>query len=140
MDAVLALLAGLLLSVLAHRWVWRSLLDPSTEFVVRDVRRETPTVSTLVLQPRSPGTAATSAGAFAPGQFAWLRLERSVTAQEHPFTIASSAHYDGSVEFTIRHAGDFTSGIRRPAPGSKVWVDGPHGAFTSDDSRSAAFV
>src|SRR3712207_5209925 len=52
MEAVFALMAGLLLAVLVNRWLWRSLLDPTSEFVVRDVRRETPTVSTLVLQPR----------------------------------------------------------------------------------------
>ena len=71
---------------------------------------------------------------FAPGQFAWLRLTRSVTAEEHPFTIASSPHLPGRVEFTIRNAGDFTRGINRLKPGQPVWVDGPHGSFTSDVS------
>ena len=134
MDAVYALMAGLLLCVLVNRWLWRSLLDPTSEFVVRDVRRETPTVSTLVLQPCIARHSRDAGWRFAPGQFAWLRLERSITAQEHPFTIASSPHSDGSIEFTIRHAGDFTSGIPALLPGSQVWVDGPHGAFTSDDT------
>jgi predicted ferric reductase len=139
-DVVLALLAGLLLSALAHRWVWRTLLDPSTEFVVRDVRRETTTVSTLVLRPRSARHRPGAGWRFAPGQFAWLRLHRSVTAQEHPFTIASSAHADGGVEFTIRHAGDFTAQVPGLRPGSAVWVDGPHGAFTTDDASGGVVM
>lgn len=130
-DAVLAVLAGLLLAVLGYRWVWRSLLDPTTEFVVREVRRETPTVSTLVLQPRN-ARHSSQAWDFEPGQFAWLRLERRLTAQEHPFTIASGARQDRRVEFTIRHAGDFTAALPGLHPGSPVWVDGPHGAFTPD--------
>lgn len=116
--------------VLAHRWLWRTLLDPSTEFVVAQVRRESPTVITVSLAARHGFS--DDDWDFAPGQFAWLRLSRSVTAEEHPFTIASSPHLPGRVEFTIRNAGDFTRSINRLKPGQPVWVDGPHGAFTSD--------
>jgi predicted ferric reductase len=136
LGAMLALLAVGVLGVAAHRWVWRPLFDPSAEFVVREVRRENASVSTLVLAPRNPGGATWP---FAPGQFAWLRLERSVMAEEHPFTIASSAHA-GSTEFTIRHSGDFSRALRRLPPGSRVWVDGPHGAFTTEFEGSAGFV
>jgi predicted ferric reductase len=63
-------------------------------------------------------------------------MHRSVAAPEHPFTIASSAHAD-EVEFTVRHhAGGFTAAIAQLRPGSPVWVDGPHGAFTADDAQS----
>jgi 3-phenylpropionate/trans-cinnamate dioxygenase ferredoxin reductase subunit len=138
-GTMFALFAVALVLVFGHRWVWRPLFDPSTEFVVRDIRRENPTVSTLVLVPcaRSGGPATT--WAFAPGQFAWIRLYRSVMAEEHPFTIASSAHSDAT-EFTIRHTGDFTRALRRLPIGATVWVDGPHGAFTNDVETSAGFV
>ncbi|OLT10363.1 hypothetical protein BJF78_29100 [Pseudonocardia sp. CNS-139] len=134
-----ALMALLVLMVFGYRWAWRTWGDPSTEFVVRDVRRENKTVSTLVLEPRRRGTGPATSWAFSPGQFAWIRLERSVLAEEHPFTIASSAH-DGTTQFTIRHAGDFTSTIRRLPLGSPVWVDGPHGAFTNDSDEAGGFV
>ncbi len=139
MGPLLTLLVAIVLVVFGYRWAWRTLYDPSTEFVVRDVRRENPTVSTLVLEPRRRRYEASNCWAFAPGQFAWIRLDRSVMAQEHPFTIASSAHTD-TTEFTIRHAGDFTRTIRRLPPGSPVWVDGPHGAFTNDRGECAGFV
>lgn len=139
MNIALALLIATFLGVALYRWVWRALLDPSTEFVVAEVREESPTVSTLVLEPSSGRHSGAVSWAFAPGQFAWLRLSRTVTAEEHPFTIASSAHLDRT-EFTIRHDGDFTRTLRSLPPGSPVWVDGPHGAFTSDIGTCGGFV
>jgi 3-phenylpropionate/trans-cinnamate dioxygenase ferredoxin reductase subunit len=143
MAVALTALLLVLVAVAAYRWVWRGLLDPSTEFVVHEVRAESPTVSTLVLGPRARhlgGRRPEAANwAFAPGQFAWLRLVRSPAAEEHPFTIASSAHL-GRTEFTIRHGGDFTRRLRTLPPGSPVWVDGPHGAFTSDIGTCEGFV
>ncbi len=143
MAVTIAVLALIAVAVAAYRWVWRGFLDPSTEFVVHEVRTESPTVSTLVLGPRArhfggrrPDLANWS---FAPGQFAWIRLARSPVAEEHPFTIASSAHLDHT-EFTIRHAGSFTRAIRSLPPGSPIWVDGPHGAFTSDIGTCDGFV
>jgi predicted ferric reductase len=129
MQLVFVLLTLAVTAVLAHRWVWRTLLDPSTEFVVAEIRRESDSVTTVSLAARDGSDAEWN---FAPGQFAWLRLRRSVTGEEHPFTIASSPHLPGRVEFTIRHAGDFTRSIHRLRPGQPVWIDGPHGSFTSD--------
>jgi predicted ferric reductase len=137
--AVFVLFISVVLAIFGYRWAWRSWFDPSTEFLVREVRRENATVSTLVLEPRRLNNGQAESWAFAPGQFAWIRLDRSVTAEEHPFTIASSAHNE-TTEFTIRHAGDFTRAVRQLPPGSPVWVDGPHGAFTCDHSRGSGFV
>jgi predicted ferric reductase len=139
-GTVFGLLAAIVIGIFGYRWAWRPLFDTSTEFLVREVRRENSTVSTLVLEPRRQRHGPpVNSWAFAPGQFAWIRLDRSVTAEEHPFTIASSAHMD-TTEFTIRHAGDFTRALRRLPPGSPVWVDGPHGAFTNDVGAGAGFV
>ncbi|GEL19516.1 ferredoxin reductase family protein [Pseudonocardia asaccharolytica] len=135
---MLVALGCALLIVLGQRWVWRSWLDESSEFVVREVRPENRSVSTLVLEPRARH--APSAGLhFAPGQFAWLRLHRAAV-EEHPFTIASGAHDPTRAEFTIRHTGDFTATLGALRPGSPVWVDGPYGAFTSDPATSAGVV
>jgi predicted ferric reductase len=129
MEMIFLIMALAVAAVLLHRWVWRTLLDPSSEFVVAEVRRESETVTTVSLAARDGSDTEWD---FAPGQFAWLRLRRSVTGEEHPFTIASSPHLPGRVEFTIRDAGDFTRTIHRLRPGQPVWVDGPHGSFTSD--------
>lgn len=122
------------LAVFGMRW-WGSMLDAGSEFMVREVRAESPSVATLVLRPRHPGGGLR----FAPGQFAWVRLQRTAI-EEHPFTMASSAHDQASTEFTIRGGGDFASSVRHLQPGSSVWVDGPHGSFSSDGVPSAGFV
>jgi predicted ferric reductase len=144
-DAAMAVLFTVLglsvLMVLAYRWLWLPVFSARREYVVREIRPETSTVSTLVLEPRRDGPRrGYRTLAFAPGQFAWLRLNPSMWAQEHPFTIASSAHLGLWTEFTIRHSGDFTRELRRLQPGDPVWVDGPHGAFTIDLRRSTGLV
>lgn len=135
MGPVLALLGLLLLAVLILRWGLRGVFENEGRMRVRNVRRESATVSTLVLTGRSR-----HAGAwFRPGQFAWLRLER-YSVEEHPFTIASSAHQSGRVEFTVRHTGDFAERLRRLPRGTTIWVDGPYGSFTTDAVPSAGYV
>jgi predicted ferric reductase len=141
MRAWFTVLALSVLGVLAYRWLWRPVFGAQSEYVVREVRPETNTVSTLVLQPRRDRHGLDRRSLeFAPGQFAWLRLNPSIRAEEHPFTIASSAHAGEWTEFTIRHIGDFTRAIRRLRPGSPVWVDGPHGAFSVDLKPSTGLV
>jgi predicted ferric reductase len=121
MRWVLVALAVVLTAGLAHRLL---AARRSSEHVVREVRLDSDTVCTLVLDPR--GTPLR----FAPGQFAWLRLARS-GGEEHPFTIASSAA-GGGCAFTVRSTGDFGTVLRNLPPGTPVWVDGPYGSCSLD--------
>ncbi|MDD7966300.1 ferric reductase-like transmembrane domain-containing protein [Actinomycetospora lemnae] len=136
MRVVLSALVLVLLGVLAHRWVWRPLFSRQGAYVVYGVRRESPTVSTLVLAPvhlRRGGLR------FSPGQFVWLRLRRAVVGtEEHPFTIASSARVTGRLELTVRDQGDFSGLLSTLRTGSKVWLDGPHGSFTDAAAPGSA--
>ncbi len=77
---------------------------------------------------------------FEPGQFAWITVGRSpfsVTA--HPFSFCSSAEADGSLEVAIKDAGDFSSSVATVDPGTRVYVDGPHGVFSIDQYEGAGF-
>lgn len=146
-DSVLrvwfVLLAAGVLAVLTYRWMWRPVFGARSRYVVREVRPETETVSTLVIEPPRKGHRRHGGRRtlnFAPGQFAWLRLQPSLRAEEHPFTIASSAHLGMWTEFTVRHTGDFTTALRTLPPGSPVWVDGPHGSFSVDLKRTTGLV
>lgn len=122
---VLRWLPVALVAVLAAGFVQRALVARrSTEHVVREVRHDSESVCTLVLDPR--GTPMR----FAPGQFAWLRLRR-IGGEEHPFTIASSAT-GGGCAFTVRSTGDFGTVLRNLPPGTPVWVDGPYGSCSVD--------
>ena len=43
---------------------------------------------------------------------------------------SSAAVTDGRVEMSIRNLGDFTSAIHEVPVGTRVYIDGPYGAFT----------
>jgi predicted ferric reductase len=81
---------------------------------------------------------------FEPGQFAWLLTGRTpLWSQQHPLSIASSAEPsgDGALEFSIKALGDW-SGQVVPllSAGTRVWVDGAFGAFTSERKTNQGFV
>jgi predicted ferric reductase len=76
---------------------------------------------------------------FQPGQFAWLTLEISpFRMREHPFSMASSAEHPEQIEFGIKAIGDFTNTIKDVKPGTKAYLDGPYGVFTSDRYENTA--
>ena len=78
---------------------------------------------------------------FQPGQFAWLTIWDSPFAlKEHPFSIASSAEQPGTLSFTIKALGDFTARIKEVEIGRRVYVDGPHGSFSTDRQPAPAYV
>lgn len=68
---------------------------------------------------------------FEAGQFVWLNLGRSpFSLVEHPFSICSAPEQGPRLSFAIKESGDFTRRIGSIAPGTRAWVDGPHGHFT----------
>jgi predicted ferric reductase len=79
---------------------------------------------------------------FQPGQFAWITLNvNPLGMREHPFSMASSAEHPERLEFGIKASGDYTSRIKDYEPGTKAYLDGPYGVFTSDRYEdSAGFV
>jgi predicted ferric reductase len=81
---------------------------------------------------------------FDPGQFAWLVTGQTpLWAQQHPLSIASSAERDAdrALEFSIKALGDWSSQVVPTlAPGTRVWVDGPFGAFTTERKAGQGFV
>jgi predicted ferric reductase len=130
-------MAAIVVGASLRRWVWRPLRAWRKPYVVAAVRRESPTVSTLVLRPSGHR----GMRRFRPGQFAWIRLGSTPMGfEEHPFTIASPPRRSGEVEFTIKQLGDFSGRIGDVAVGGKAWVDGPHGAFSPDHHRSRGLV
>ncbi|HEY6058910.1 MAG TPA: ferric reductase-like transmembrane domain-containing protein, partial [Candidatus Limnocylindrales bacterium] len=67
---------------------------------------------------------------FAAGQFAWLRLPGLLsTLSEHPFSYSSSALVPDRPSFTIKKFAGFTARAAELEAGTRLLVDGPHGAF-----------
>ena len=110
-----------IVTLLVSRWI-RS--RKHKKHTVAAIKQESPTVSTITLTPT------TSSGIkFTAGQFVWVRLNRNIWAEDHPFTIASS-EYEHDLKITFRHSGDWTTNsLSTLVPGKTVWVDGPHGAM-----------
>jgi predicted ferric reductase len=44
------------------------------------------------------------------------------------------------IEFTVKQLGDFSRSVATVAVGDRVWVDGPHGAFTPDRRARTGLV
>ncbi len=97
-------------------------------YKVTDVRQERGSSWTLVMTPDGH-----SGFRFKPGQFAWLSLwGGAFKLTQHPFSFSGSALApDGRLEITIRELGDHTRRIREVPVGSRMYIDGPYGAFTS---------
>jgi len=66
-----------------------------------------------------------------------------LTGQQHPMTISSSAEPgpDRRLEFSIKALGDWSRDVVPTLqPGSRLWIDGPHGAFTPDREPGQGLV
>jgi predicted ferric reductase len=119
-----------IIGVFANRWLLRPFKARRRAYVIKGVRSETPTTSTMVLAPARRRQRALK---YRAGQFVWIRMDSPFgPLQGHPFTIASAPHAPRELEFTIRNAGDFTGSIVVLTPGRKVFVDGPYGDFNAD--------
>jgi predicted ferric reductase len=62
---------------------------------------------------------------------------------EHPFSFSSSAERRRELSFTIKELGDFTETIPSLSPGTRVYLDGPFGAFSIDrrpDAQALVFI
>ena len=124
-----------MLALTIYRWVWRPVRAGRTAYVVDEVRGG-PGATSVVLH-----AVGHNGVPFRPGQFAWLKIGTSpFVFEEHPFTIASAATEPWRKEFAIKPLGDFTEILTGLRPGRRVYLDGPHGAFTLDGLRSSGFV
>jgi len=123
-------LGVVVLMVLARRWLWAPLRG--RKYSVVDVREEHDGVATVILSPhRHSRHARMDKLTFQPGQFVWVRLRRLFAKEEHPYTIASSAADDDTIEFTVKYTpGSFSDKFVHLTVGQKIFLDGPYGDFT----------
>ena len=128
-----ALYSVLWIGALAYARVIRPILMKLRPYEIESISKERGRAWTIRLSPVGH-----SGASFSPGQFAWITVARSPFADmEHPFSYSSSASNPGAPSFTIKAAGDFTSRVAGFAVGTRVYVDGPFGAFSIDRQPSA---
>jgi predicted ferric reductase len=135
-QAIWIAMAATMVGLVAYLRLITPALQRGYWWRVAEVRPERGNTHTLVLDPVNH-----EGMRFKPGQFAWLKLSESpFTLEEHPFSFSSSAERPERIEFGIKALGDFTSAIGRTPPGTRVYVDGPHGAFSIDRYAAVGYV
>jgi predicted ferric reductase len=69
-----------------------------------------------------------------PGQFfRWRFLTRSLWWSSHPFSLSAAPGAD-MMRITVKNLGDHTQALARLQPGTRIFAEGPYGAFTAGDS------
>jgi predicted ferric reductase len=135
-QAIWIAIAAVMVGLVAYLRLATPALQRKHWWRVAEVRPERGHTHSLVLEPVNH-----HGMRFRPGQFAWLKFGDSpYTLEEHPFSFSSSAECPERVEFGIKALGDFTAAIGQTPLGTRVHVDGPHGAFSIDRYPAAAFV
>ncbi len=74
----------------------------------------------------------------------WLNMGKTpFHFEQHPISISTSAEngWNGEIGFTIKALGDWSDSVV-PAmkPGTRMWIDGPHGVFSADREQGPGYV
>jgi predicted ferric reductase len=125
-------------TAMLHTYVLKPLLQLRVPYRVVSNRKVADRMWEIAIEPEHG-----AAMEFAPGQFVWLNLgHSSFSRTEHPFSISSAPTERPHIAFTIRENGDFTGCIGGIVPGTRAYLDGPHGSFTmaGRDARGIVFI
>ncbi len=125
-DVMWVVLCTIAVLIVAYTYFVRPLLQKKQPFKLVEARKVGSTDWCLTIE--KDGDFDFS---FDAGQFLWINTSGNpFNRVEHPFSIASSPTSLPRISFIIRELGDFTSRLGNLKPGSRVFVDGPHGVFT----------
>ena len=94
--------------------------------VVERVVDEGPGLISVIMKGRNLKTLAAEGGQF----FGWRFLTRGHFLMSHPYSL-SAAPTDNHLRITIKDLGDHSRATRHIKPGTRVFVEGPYGAFTA---------
>ncbi|BBY61612.1 ferredoxin reductase family protein [Mycolicibacterium sarraceniae] len=121
-------------------FVWVRIIRPAIRmrhpWTVDSVVAERGGISTITFKPVN------HAGfTFAPGQFGWLSMNRSpFSLTQHPFSFSSNGDDPSALQMAIKSLGDFTTTLAGIQPGTRAYIDGPHGVFSPDRNEGPGFA
>ncbi len=116
--------------VLAYRFGLPAYRTLRYRLKVVEVRRETEDVVSLILEGRDLDRLAVSGGQF----FEWRFLTPKLWWQAHPYSL-SARPKPPYLRLTVKAVGDHSSALAELAPGTRVAIEGPYGAFTTHARR-----
>ncbi|HEV2368518.1 MAG TPA: ferredoxin reductase family protein [Acidimicrobiales bacterium] len=123
--------AGTAGTVLAFRVllpIWRSVRH---HLHVVGVNEEAPGVVSIVCAGRHLDRLAVSGGQF----FRWRFMTKGLWWQAHPYSL-SALPRPPYMRVTVKGLGDQSGAVARIKPGTRVWIEGPYGAFTHHARRT----
>ena len=94
--------------------------------VVEKVVVEAPGLISVIMRGRNLKKLAAEGGQF----FGWRFLTRGHFLMSHPYSL-SAAPTNNHLRITIKDLGDHSRATRHIKPGTRVFVEGPYGAFTA---------
>jgi predicted ferric reductase len=133
--ALWIVLTGALVAVVVWLRIAKPLKLRRQPWTIERVAPERGATTTLTLRPDGH-----QGFRFHPGQYASIVVDRSAfSLTQHPFSFSSSGESVGPIEFSIKALGDFTNTVAELQPGTRVYVDGPHGVFSPDHHEGPGF-
>ena len=127
-----ALYIAVILIVLVFRVGQPIALSWRHRFRVAEVRRESPTVVSIYITGRHLDRLPVRAGQF----FYWRFLSGGGWWRAHPFSLSAAPNGD-YLRITVKRSGDDSSLLQHIRPGTRVFAEGPYGAFTGARRRFA---
>jgi predicted ferric reductase len=121
-----ALYITLAASVLTFRFgipTWRSLRH---NLVVEKVVVEGPGIISIIMKGRKLHKLEAEGGQF----FSWRFMTRGHALMSHPYSL-SAAPTENHLRITVKDLGDHSRSVAFIKPGTRVFVEGPYGAFTA---------
>jgi predicted ferric reductase len=131
----IALWAGAAAVVLASRVVVPIARNLKHQFKVAAVQEEAPGVYSLTITGRNLSTLNVAGGQF----FQWRFLQKGLWWHPHPYSL-SALPRPPYLRVTIKALGDQSSAVAHLSPGTRVFVEGPYGAFTRHVRQSEKVV
>ncbi|MBV9214203.1 MAG: ferredoxin reductase family protein [Actinobacteria bacterium] len=98
--------------------------------VVESVQCDGPDVVSIIVRGRALDRLPVSGGQF----LQWRVLRRALWWHAHPYSL-SSLPRNGRLRLTVKAVGDHSRALARVAPGTRLAIEGPYGAFTRDALR-----
>ena len=117
--------------------LWYRLAVPWRDFArhrfrVAGVREEAPGVVSVYITGDRLAELAADPGQF----FRWRFLNRSLWWSSHPYSLSAAPGKD-MLRITVKDLGDHSRALRMLRPGTRVWAEGPFGAFTASSYASS---
>jgi predicted ferric reductase len=94
--------------------------------VVEKVVIEGPGIISIIMKGRKLHKLAAEGGQF----FSWRFLTRGHALMSHPYSL-SAAPTENHLRITVKDLGDHSRSVAYLKPGTRVFVEGPYGAFTA---------